>query len=182
MLPETEIICTEKLKLRLITPDVYKELFEICYDDEIVQYLGISYDDLPLEKEKYKKGIETYRISFMHFQILLNNIIIGDCSFHTWFKLHNRAEIGYAMRSDEFKGKGYMSEALPKVLEYGFDKMNLNRIEALVSPTNEVSKKLLLTNKFEKEGLLNQHYLKNLQYEDSELYSLIRDKWLDNNE
>ena len=108
MLPETEIICTEKLKLRLITPDVYRELFEICYDDEIIQYLGISIDDLALEKERYKKGIETYRISFMQFQILLDNTIIGDCSFHTWFKMHNRAEIGYAIRSEEFKGKGYI--------------------------------------------------------------------------
>lgn len=177
MLPETEIICTEKLKLRLITPDVYRELFEICYDDEIIQYLGISINDLPLEKEKYKKGIETYRISFMHFQILLDNTIIGDCSFHTWYKMHNRAEIGYAMRSDEFKGKGYMGEALPKVLQYGFEKMNLNRIEALASPKNEVSKKLLLKNNFEKEGFLHQHYLKNLHYEDSELYALLRDNW-----
>jgi ribosomal-protein-alanine N-acetyltransferase len=67
-----------------------------------------------------------------------------------------------------------MSEALLPILDYGFNHMKLHRIEALASPQNIPSIKLLEANHFNYEGLLKEHYLIDGVYEDSAIYSLIK--------
>ena len=113
--------------------------------------------------------------SFLYFHLLEKhtNSVIGWCGYHTWFTQHRRAEIGYVLNDDSNKGKGYMKEALPAVLKYGFEKMDLHRIEALVAPGNIPSLKLLQHTGFTHEGLLRQHYMKNSLLEDSAIFSLL---------
>ena len=101
---------------------------------------------------------------------------MGWCGFHTWYTDHDRAELGYGLNKDCFKRQGFMSEAIPTILEYGFKEMKLHRIEAFASSENTASIKLLKSNNFEKEGLLKEHYLINGIHEDSEVYALIKSK------
>src|SRR5690606_40551856 len=60
---------------------------------------------------------------------------------HTWFPDHCRAEIGYSLMQETDRRKGYMSEAIKEVLNYGFTVMNLNRVEALIAPDNIADRK-----------------------------------------
>jgi [ribosomal protein S5]-alanine N-acetyltransferase len=68
---------------------------------------------------------------------------------------------------------GIVSEALKKVVEYGFNEMKLHSIEAILDPKNRGSEKVLLKNGFVKEG----HFIENEYYEgrflDSMVYSLL---------
>ena len=111
----------------------------------------------------------------MNFQIVekASSKIMGKCGFHTWNPQHHRAEIGYALNDDEFKNKGYMKETLEKVLDFGFQEMPLNRIEALIDENNTPSKKLLDYFGFVREGNLRGHYLVDGVFEDSVMYSLL---------
>lgn len=102
---------------------------------------------------------------------------MGWCGFHTWFTKHRRAEIGYVLNHDQYKGKGNMKEALPAVLKFGFENMDLHRVEALVAPGNKPSLKLLLRSGFAQEGLLRQHYFVNGKMEDSAIFSLLRSEY-----
>lgn len=70
-----------------------------------------------------------------------------------------------------------MKEAVEKVLEFGFKKMQLNRIEALIDENNTPSKKLLDYFGFSREGNLRGHYLVDGIFEDSVLYSLLRSEY-----
>jgi [ribosomal protein S5]-alanine N-acetyltransferase len=106
-----------------------------------------------------------------------SNTIIGNCGFHTWNPQHHRAEIGYAMNSDEFKNKGFMKETLEKIIEFGFQDMDLNRIEALISENNIPSRKLLDYFGFTKEGVMRGHYLVGEVFEDSVSYSLLKSEY-----
>lgn len=144
-----------------------------------MDFFGFSaLEELTSEQNRYEKGLSTFNKTFLYFQLIekKTNQIIGWCGFHTWYTDHNRAELGYGLNADQFKGLGFMSEALPAVIEYGFTEINLHRIEALVAPWNTPSLKLLKSNKFEREGLMKEHYLKDGVYEDSEVYGLIRKK------
>ena len=67
-----------------------------------------------------------------------------------------------------------MKEAMPEVINYGFEKMGLHRIEAMVGKDNEPSLKLLHAHGFVQEGLLREHYLIDGRYEDSLVFSLLR--------
>ncbi len=169
-------IQTDRLTLRALTPEVYDEIFKLS-KREIMNFLGLNSDDeYENELKRFKQGMHTYNRSFLNFQLIENSSqrIIGWCGFHTWYLDHDRAELGYSLRSDDVKRKGYMSEALPPILDYGFSTMKLHRIEALASPQNIPSIKLLQANQFTQEGLLKEHYLINGTYEDSVIYSLIK--------
>jgi len=83
--------------------------------------------------------------------------VIGSCGFHNWIKNHERSEIGYEIHK-QYQNQGYMSEAIKKVINYGFQEMNLNRIEALIDPMNENSIRIVTKNGFKQEGILRGHY------------------------
>ena len=167
---------TKRLNLRLVTPEVYESVFQLS-DVGIMEFLGLTtMEELSEEKKRFESGLKTFNKTFLYFQLIEkeSNAMIGWCGYHTWYTHHDRAEIGYGLISDHYRQKGFMSEALSAVIDYGFNEMNLHRIEAFASPSNVPSVKLLELNNFQKEGLLKEHYLKDGVYEDSAIYGLIR--------
>lgn len=173
------MIETKRLILTPLTPAVIRSLFESKAKNEIMQFLGCNEDDFGRYQEMYEKGMETHRLSFYSFVICLKESKnpIGEIGFHTWNKTHRRAEAYYMLRSDVDKQKGFMSEAFPEVLKYGFTEMNLHRVEALVAEWNEPSIKLLLKNGFVKEGIVREDYVVDGKNEDSVCYSLLKHEW-----
>jgi ribosomal-protein-alanine N-acetyltransferase len=67
-----------------------------------------------------------------------------------------------------------MKEAVKPILDYGFTKMLLNRVEALIGAENTPSLKILQANNFTFEGTLREHYNVNEVHEDSLLFSLLK--------
>ena len=66
----------------------------------------------------------------------------------------------------EFHGKGLMSEAINCVLNYGFNDLNLEKIEAFTNKNNSNSIKLLQKTKFIlNENRRDEKYPENLIFE-----------------
>jgi len=171
---------TERLLLRKLTPSDFNHIFENYPETEIRTLLGItSNDEYDLELNKYKKGYATYNRSFIFFQLVDKNSqqIIGGAGFHNWYADHKRAELGYALKDESHKGKGLMTEALNFIIDYGFKQMDLNRVEAFISPGNIPSLKLIDKYNFTREGQLRQHYMKEGKLEDSVVFSLLREEY-----
>ena len=105
---------------------------------------------------------------------------IGCCTLFHLDAGCRRAEIGYDM-DIAFWGKGYMHEALTCLLNYGFDEMNLNRIEADIDPRNENSARSLERLGFIREGFLRERWIIEGVVSDTALYGLLRSDWLHNN-
>ena len=125
-----EILNTERLILRKLTPNDYDFIFENYSENEIRNILGVnSDDDFKIEVRKNKKGYSTYHTTILSFQIIDNKThnIIGKCGFHNWYMEHCRAELGFALTNENYRNKGIMKEALKAVMEYGFEKMKLNK-------------------------------------------------------
>ena len=66
-----------------------------------------------------------------------------------------------------------MTEALKPIIEYGFETMKLNRIEACIYKDNEASLSLIRNLGFTYEGNLRQHYCSQGEFSDSMLFSLL---------
>ena len=176
-----EIIETERLLLKGLSPDDMKYIFENCPKPEIKRILGHrSEEEYLTEENKHKNGYSTYNRSFKLFLLTdkASDTIIGRCGIHNWNAAHRRAEIGYVMGDENDKRKGLMTEALGAVIEYGFNKLNLNRIEALVGVGNIPSLRLMEKYNFIKEGLLRQHYHVSDKYEDSVLFSKLHQEYV----
>lgn len=178
---EFEEINTKRLILRKLVPETFHFIYNKLSVPEQIEILGLeSREALLKERRKFEKGLTTFNRKFLYFQLLDKNTrsIIGWCGFHTWYIEHSRAEIGYGVTDDNFKNKGFMSEAILPIIEYGFNKMKLNRIEAFISPDNIPSLKLIKKLNFVKEGQLRQHYFKNNQAEDSFVFSLLSNEFV----
>lgn len=177
---ELEELTTSRLNLRKLTPEVFDYIYQDLAEAEQIAFLGLnSSQELKIERKKYKEGLWTHNKKFLYFQVLerTSRKIIGWCGYHTWYLDHDRAEIGYGLFEEIYKGKGLMSEAIGPIIEYGFREMGLNRIEAFISPENIASNKLVQKMNFVKEGQLRQHYRDNNQIDDSLVYSLLRSEY-----
>jgi ribosomal-protein-alanine N-acetyltransferase len=168
---------TERLQLRLLTPEVYQSVFAFHSAQEQKTFFGFKNDaELNAERRRYAEGLTMFNKSFAVFQLIekAKARVIGWCGYHTWYLPHFRAEIGYALSDDAAKGKGFMKEAFPSVLKHGFEEMSLQRIEALIGPDNIPSLKLVKAFGFTEEGRLREHYFKDGRLEDSILFSLLK--------
>lgn len=172
---------TNRLILKGIAPEQMRHLFETFEKTEIKRILGHRSDeDFEKEAYKHKNGYSSYNRSFKLFLLTdkATETIIGRCGIHNWNMDHHRAEIGYVMHDEGFRRKGLMMEALGAIMEYGFQQLNLNRLEALVGAGNVPSLRLMEKYNFIREGVLRQHYLSEGRYEDSILFSKLAGEFI----
>ena len=175
-----EEIDTGRLILRKLTQECFDYIYAKMTQAEQLEILGLKSNEALLEeKEKYKKGLSTHNKKFLYYQLVDKKTkeVIGWCGFHTWYTDHNRAEIGYGLFDDNYKGQGIMTEVIALIVTYGFRNMGLERIEAFVSPNNEPSIKLLERMNFKKEGLLKHHYFDTNKMDDSIIFALLKSEF-----
>lgn len=170
------ILETERLIMKGFSPQDMTYIFGNYDKADIMKLLGHRNED-EYQKEEYKQlnGYSSYDRSFLLFLLVdeLTNTIIGRCGLHNWNITHHRAEIGYNMVEEDYKQKGFMTEAVNAVIDYGFNALNLNRIEAIVGIGNIASLRILEKYNFIKEGHLRQHHFVSGAYEDSILMSKL---------
>ncbi|MEV6377676.1 GNAT family N-acetyltransferase [Micromonospora musae] len=87
-------------------------------------------------------------------------------------------ELGYAVRRDDW-GKGYATEAAALMLNFGFEKLRLHRIQAACGPDNHASQRLLARLTFTPEGRIRDHVFTDGAWRDSLLYSILDHEWAD---
>ena len=68
--------------------------------------------------------------------------MIGTCGFTSFNCPADSAEIGYVLNPD-YQGKGLATEAVRRVLEFGFNELQLHRIEAHFIQGNDASRRLM---------------------------------------
>lgn len=171
-----DYIETSRFKLRILEAEAYQNFLRLATAEELLHYIGIPKEEVEQEKTKAIYGFRTYNKSYLMFLIIdkITENILGYCGYHTWYLEHDRAEIGYGLYSDSSKGKGVMSEVLNAVLHYGFEIMQLRRVEAFISPDNIASLNTVKKFGFTREGQLRSHYVKGGQIEDSVVFGLLQ--------
>ena len=87
---------------------------------------------------------------------------------------NRKAEVGYWIGQD-FRNKGYVSEALEKIIYFGFEELGLNKIYASHYSHNPASGKVLQNCGMHYEGVQKQHVFKNGQFLDLVNYGLLRE-------
>lgn len=82
--------------------------------------------------------------------------------------------LGYWI-GENFARQGYMSEALPLVLEFAFEQLGLHRVEAACLPSNTPSRALLSRTGFVEEGLARRYLRIRGTWEDHLLFAILQD-------
>ena len=137
---------TERLLLRAMHPMDAEDMFDYAKRPEVTKYLlwrehesiYFTKDYLNYIQSRYALG-DFYDWSVIERE---SGRMIGTCGFTKIDTANNSAEIGYVLNPD-FHRRGYGSEAVKRILEFGFEELGLNRIEARFMQGNEASLALM---------------------------------------
>ena len=83
-------------------------------------------------------------------------------------------DFGYSI-GKKYWNMGAASEALKEVLKFGFEVVGFNRIESYHSINNPASGKVMQKAGMTLEGLARQKYRSNAGFEDSYMYSILKE-------
>ena len=86
------------------------------------------------------------------------------------------AEIGYNLRRSHWR-KGYVREAVARIIKHGFEERGLRRITADIDPDNAGSIALLESLGFQREGYLREEWTTHLGVRDSIIWGLLKRDW-----
>ena len=171
------VLETDRLILRQVTNDDVNSLLKYLSDIDVMKYYGLepfktirdALDEISWYKSIFEKG------TGIRWGISLKgqDEIIGSCGFFNRNVEHCRAEIGYEL-SKEYWGKGIASEAIKTVITYGFEQLNLQRIQALIETPNIPSQKLVERQGFIREGLLRSYEFTCGKFDDLYMYSMLK--------
>lgn len=153
---------TERLHLRQLAMSDEHEMYVQRSDPRIIRYLDRpKAKDLDAARQfiqNINAGIAANQAIFWAIALKNDPTLIGTICLWNIAPEKSSAELGYALHPD-FQGKGYMQEALEKVVHYGFSVMQAKKIDAFSHPENEPSIRLLQKNNFiytskEQDGFL----------------------------
>ena len=91
-------------------------------------------------------------------------------------KEHHRGEVGYWL-NPECWGQAYMTEAAKAVLNYGFNRLNLESIIAHHLRPNGVSGRVMQKLGMKYEGCRRKFYFHRGEYVDVMLYSILKEEF-----
>jgi RimJ/RimL family protein N-acetyltransferase len=102
---------------------------------------------------------------------------IGWCGLTRWNPDYRSASLGYCL-VDTAWGHGYATEAARALLQWAFDTLDLNRVQAETDTRNAASARVLEKLGFQREGTLREDCVVNGDVSDSWVYGLLRRQWL----
>lgn len=168
---------TERLMMRAVSPRDAHRIFNIFSDEEVMKYYGMYPMESIDEAEKlvyiFQKGFNEQKSLRWALTLKHSGELIGTCGFHNMNRVHRRSEIGYELAKEHWN-RGYITESIEAMLEFGFHVMGLNRIEALVYPENGASHKVLDNLGFQVEGLLEEYAYFRDTYQDLVMHALLK--------
>lgn len=160
---------TEKLILRTLTENDAQSIFEIRSNTEINRFVHRVPPKNSLEALAFilnlKRKTENNEILFFGISTKNSSKLMGTICLWNFSEDSKTAELGYELLP-EYHRKGMMTEAVHFILNYGFQELNLEKIDAFTNRNNLNSIKLLEKSKFIfNKNRCDEKYPENLIFE-----------------
>ncbi|MCD5322342.1 MULTISPECIES: GNAT family N-acetyltransferase [Pontibacillus] len=168
---------TERLILRPLTHGDKEDLFEYASRDEVSRFVPWSTHESIEDTDEFLHFILSSergeRLSPWAMIEKDSGKMIGTIDYVSWRESHRNGEIGYALSSD-YWGKGYTTEAAKRVVQFGFEEMNLHKVTAQVLVENLQSQRVLQKIGMKLEGVLQEHMYMKGAFRDMALYGIVK--------
>ena len=168
---------SENLRLRRITMHDAPAIYEYSKDERVAEHVLWTAHRSVFETRSYIRWMmKKYRSgepSSWGIALKSDDRIIGTIGF-MWIQPENAAaEVGYSL-SRRFWNRGIMTEALRALIKYGFEKMKLNRIEAIHETDNPASGAVMRKCGMVKEGTLRGKLKNKGRFVDVDIYAILK--------
>jgi len=149
------ILTTERLILRQLSDSDVQEIFRLRSDTLINKYLDRPPSKTLEDALEFIEKIKNNSPSYWAIAQKGNEKLVGTiCLFDVSEEL-KKCEIGYELLT-EYQGKGIMSEAANKIIEYSIQTLGLKTINACTHKDNQSSTNLLKALKFKSMGNVDE--------------------------
>lgn len=179
MLADLPEIKMERLTLRKFRLEDAADYFEYSSDPEVARFAlwgpRESMEEAVEAMERNQKAYQEGRSSIWGIHHNEDNKIIGAAGFIKLDSDFNKGEIGYTF-GRKYWNQGYATELSKKLIEFGFNELNLRRIEGICHSENHASVRVMEKAGMVEEGVLKSYYHKNGVYMDVRIFSIINDK------
>ncbi|WP_166000656.1 GNAT family N-acetyltransferase [Bacillus sp. Cs-700] len=170
---------TERLNLQPFIKEDANRIKELAKNKELATILGLPYpyelehaeEWIAIQPELIQEGLE-YPLTIVTKN---ENQIIGTITLRI-DKNNNKGELGYWIGRD-FWGNGFATEAVNRMIEFGFKHLDLNKVWASAISRNKASIIVLEKAGLQKEGRLKQNRLLHNKYEDVDIYGLLKTEY-----
>ena len=174
------ILETERLILRKVIFEDVEDMYLYGSDEEVAKYVTWdrhktladtkSYIELILNKYQNKQ-VAPWGIEYKK-----NGKLIGTIDFVWWQPNHKIAEIGYVL-SKQYWGKGLTTEAVEALLKFGFNHMELTRIQARCFVENIGSSKVMEKSGMLFEGIIRSGLFVKGKHQDLKMYAILKEDY-----
>lgn len=174
------LIETDRLRLRSIDQSDAEQIYQTFSKEEVTRYYGMSAFKTKEEAEalihSFKLGYQSNRLIRWGIELKDSGTLIGTCGYHSLSPKYRRAEIGYEISRDYWR-MGYSIEAIKAILSFGFEKMGLIRVGAVVMIENRPSRSVLQKLGFKEEGRLRDYIIQDEKPYDVIMHSILKEEW-----
>lgn len=171
---------TSRLVLRPFRHSDAADLFAVYSDPQVFRHIPIGdWKHIDEAHQRIARDINTMAAGdYIRLAVERreDSRVIGEVLLFKFDLPSGRAELGYALARSAW-GCGYVFEALPPLIEFGFRELGLNRLQAVIDPRNAASLKVVQRLGFVHEGILREQYIVRGEKTDSSVWGLLRREW-----
>ncbi|MBI3984345.1 MAG: GNAT family N-acetyltransferase [Candidatus Levybacteria bacterium] len=175
------IIKKDEVSLRSFSDKDFVKLFQLIdknrnHIGQWLSWVSKTHSEKDVKKTLLEWKEKDKRQETLHLKIFYNQSFVGVISFNTISKENKKAEIGYWLDKN-YQGKGIMTKACKLLIEHGFNKLKLHRIEISCADGNSKSCAIPQRLGFKKEGYFKQAGLINGKFFDVNWFGLVVNDW-----
>lgn len=142
----------------------------------LLQYSASNFGTEELLKEYFELALNN-RFAFAKID-KQNQKVVGSTSLGNYSPANKRVQIGWSWLAPEAQGTGINKQCKFLLLQFCFDKCDIERVEFTVDPRNSASIKALQKIGAQLEGELRSHILmQDGSRRNSQIYSILKEDW-----
>lgn len=177
----TNTIETERLILRRFAYSDDDAMLRYWVADEKIQslYSEPTYPTKEAVKGLLDKYISSYeKADYYRWAIIdkESGACIGQIAYFLVDSKNHFAEIEYCIGSS-FQCRGFATEAAKAVIRYGFEKINLHKVQICTKTINAPSKRVIEKCGLTYEGTLRDYFYMNGEYVGRLYFSILREEY-----
>ncbi|MEK3975083.1 GNAT family protein [Psychrobacillus sp. FSL K6-2684] len=179
------ILETERLILRKVTLEDIQDMYLYGSDEEVSKYVTWNTHETISDTKGFVEFVlnkyENKQVSPWGIECKENGKFIGTIDFVWWQPNNKTAEIGYVISKDYWR-KGLTSEVAKEIIKFGFEKMDLVRIQARCDVENIGSARVMEKAGMSFEGIIRKGIFVKGMHRDLKMYSILKEEFNYSNE
>lgn len=171
---------TQRLLLRKVTAEDSQDMFQYASNEEVAKYVTWDAHKTLKDTESFITFVlnqyKAHKVAPWAIEEKASGKFIGTIDYVWWKPEHNSAEIGYVI-SPDYWGKGITTEAAKAIIQFGFEHMDLVRIQARCLVENIGSQRVMEKAGMSYEGTHRKSmFLKGKHY-DLKMYAILKEDY-----